>query len=179
MSVFLWVYDDGWGGSKAKTLNGDFLTAQTPSCWGHRDSILTASDGYSTSVEASGSLVIGAASSFAKGWHTVTVAMAGASFGVAAAKSLTSLVEYSNSSGKETGSVNLPGVFTSVLASDASHVWALSEGTSGSVSEISASTGALVRIITDKSFNYPDDITSDGTDVWVANEQGGPTVPDQ
>jgi hypothetical protein len=35
-----WMYDDGWGGSVAKTPNYDCTSAQTPSCWGHRDAVL-------------------------------------------------------------------------------------------------------------------------------------------
>jgi hypothetical protein len=35
-----WMYNDGWGGSVAKTANFDCTSAQTPSCWGHRDAVL-------------------------------------------------------------------------------------------------------------------------------------------
>ena len=42
------------------------------------------------------------------------------------------------------------------------------------MTELSASTGALVQVISGSSygFQYPDGISSDGTDVWVANETG-------
>lgn len=35
-----WMYDDGWGGSVAKTSNFDCTTAGAASCWGHRDALL-------------------------------------------------------------------------------------------------------------------------------------------
>jgi hypothetical protein len=35
-----WMYDDGWGGSAAKTPNFDCTSAQSRSCWGHRDAVL-------------------------------------------------------------------------------------------------------------------------------------------
>ena len=43
-----------------------------------------------------------------------------------------------------------------------------------SVTELSASTGALVKVIRGSSygFDYPSGITSDGTHVWVANYWG-------
>ena len=37
---YLWMYDDGWGGSVARTPNRDCTSAQSPACWGHRDSLL-------------------------------------------------------------------------------------------------------------------------------------------
>ena len=43
-----------------------------------------------------------------------------------------------------------------------------------SVTELRASTGALVRVFSGSGygFNQPDAISSDGTDVWVANDEG-------
>ena len=39
-SDYLWMYDDGWGGSRAHTENLDCTSATAPGCWGHRDNIL-------------------------------------------------------------------------------------------------------------------------------------------
>ena len=43
-----------------------------------------------------------------------------------------------------------------------------------SVTELNASTGALVQVITGSSYGFdsPDAISSDGTHVWVANPDG-------
>jgi DNA-binding beta-propeller fold protein YncE len=42
------------------------------------------------------------------------------------------------------------------------------------VTELDAATGALVQVLSgsDFGFNDPADISSDGTDVWVANSHG-------
>ena len=42
------------------------------------------------------------------------------------------------------------------------------------MTELSASTGALVQVISGSSygFNDPDAVSSDGTDVWVTNSAG-------
>ena len=37
---YLWMYDDGWGGSRAATGNVDCTSAHAAGCWGHRDIIL-------------------------------------------------------------------------------------------------------------------------------------------
>lgn len=37
---YAWMYDDGWGGSVAKTSNPDCTFAAAPSCWGHRQAVL-------------------------------------------------------------------------------------------------------------------------------------------
>jgi len=46
------------------------------------------------------------------------------------------------------------------------------------VTELSASTGALVQVISDSSygFNYPTAVSSDGTHVWVLNAGGNSSV---
>ncbi len=40
MADFEWMYDDGWGGSRAATSNFDCTSAHSPGCWGHRDVLL-------------------------------------------------------------------------------------------------------------------------------------------
>ena len=37
---YVWMYNDGWGGSAAATSNVDCTSAQSPRCWGHRSNIL-------------------------------------------------------------------------------------------------------------------------------------------
>ncbi len=37
---FLWMYDDGWGGSAAKTANTACTSPRAPACWAHRDELL-------------------------------------------------------------------------------------------------------------------------------------------
>lgn len=37
---FGWMYEDGWGGSVAKTPNYDCTSSSAAGCWGHRDAIL-------------------------------------------------------------------------------------------------------------------------------------------
>ena len=39
-SDYIWMYDDGWGGSRAQTSNIDCTSATAPGCWGHRNNIL-------------------------------------------------------------------------------------------------------------------------------------------
>ena len=71
----------------------------------------------------------------------------------------------------------------SAIADDGSHVWVVnaplsSDGTPladmGSVTELNASNGSLVRVLSAGSyaFNDPTAIASDGTHVWVANDDG-------
>lgn len=40
MADFDWMYNDGWGGSAAQTINVDCKSVHDKSCWGHRDAIL-------------------------------------------------------------------------------------------------------------------------------------------
>ena len=56
------------------------------------------------------------------------------------------------------------------VASDGTHVW-VTNGDGDSVTELSASTGALVKVISGSAyqFDFPDAIASNGTNVWVAN----------
>ena len=37
---YVWMYNDGWGGSVAATSNVDCTSAQASACWGHRANIL-------------------------------------------------------------------------------------------------------------------------------------------
>ncbi len=37
---YLWMYEDGWGGSPTQTTNADCTSASGPGCWAHRDIIL-------------------------------------------------------------------------------------------------------------------------------------------
>ena len=59
------------------------------------------------------------------------------------------------------------------IASDGTHVW-VANNDGNSVTELNASTGALVKVISGSryEFNDPDAIASDGTHVWVANDDG-------
>ena len=61
---------------------------------------------------------------------------------------------------------------TWAISSDGTHVWVTNAD--NTVTELLASTGALVRVISGSSyhFNGPWAISSDGTHVWVANEAG-------
>ncbi len=58
------------------------------------------------------------------------------------------------------------------VASDGSHVW-VTNFAGNAVTELSASTGALVRVISGSgyAFDAPMGIISDGSHVWVANER--------
>lgn len=42
---YLWMYEDGWGGSSATTSNRACTSASSIGCWGHRDILLGAGDG--------------------------------------------------------------------------------------------------------------------------------------
>jgi len=44
---FGWMYDDGWGGSRAATPNGDCTGPGASGCWGHREMILGNPDYFS------------------------------------------------------------------------------------------------------------------------------------
>jgi hypothetical protein len=37
---YFWMYDDGWGGSHARTFNAACRSAGSPGCWAHRDELL-------------------------------------------------------------------------------------------------------------------------------------------
>jgi DNA-binding beta-propeller fold protein YncE len=68
--------------------------------------------------------------------------------------------------------------FPQAVSCDGAHVWIVSQGpntadpNSARISEVDGSTGALVRVIQGASFGFdgPEDISSDGTDVWVVNQ---------
>ena len=61
----------------------------------------------------------------------------------------------------------------SAVADDGTHIWVANDGQPASVIELSASTGALVRVISgDGVFNRPNAIISNGTDVWVESGYG-------
>ena len=59
------------------------------------------------------------------------------------------------------------------VSSDGTDVWVANSG-GNSVTELSASTGALVHVVLGSKygFDYPVAISSDGTEVWVANFAG-------
>ncbi len=40
LADYIWMYDDGWGGSSNPTTNLDCHSARSVGCWGHRDSLL-------------------------------------------------------------------------------------------------------------------------------------------
>ncbi len=56
MADFDWMYNDGWGGSAAQTINVDCKSTKDKSCWGHRDAILA-----NYSLQAGDVLVAGGA----------------------------------------------------------------------------------------------------------------------
>ena len=47
---YVWMYEDGWGGSVAVTPNEACTYAGAPGCWGHRDQILGADGSYNEGV---------------------------------------------------------------------------------------------------------------------------------
>jgi len=47
---YLWMYDDGWGGSAASTSNVDCTSAHASGCWSHRDELLGSDPGYNPGV---------------------------------------------------------------------------------------------------------------------------------
>ena len=55
-------------------------------------------------------------------------------------------------------------------SSDGTHVW-VANASGNTVTELSASTGALVKVISGSSYGFNDPMrsSSDGTHVWVAN----------
>jgi DNA-binding beta-propeller fold protein YncE len=62
------------------------------------------------------------------------------------------------------------------VASDGTHVW-VANSLGDSVSELDASSGALVRVLLASRFGFsmPDAVSSDGTDVWMADDGLGST----
>ena len=56
------------------------------------------------------------------------------------------------------------------VASDGTHVW-VTNATGKSVTELDASTGALVQVLSETSYKFstPTGVTSDGTNVWAVN----------
>ncbi len=69
------------------------------------------------------------------------------------------------------GLIVLPG--PSAIASDGTHVW-VANSNGNSVTELSSSTGALVRVIRGSSygFDYPEGIARNANHVWVVNSNG-------
>jgi hypothetical protein len=63
------------------------------------------------------------------------------------------------------------------IASDGTHVW-VANFDANSVTELSATTGRLVQVISGASyqFNGPNSVVSDGTHVWVVNISGNGSV---
>lgn len=47
---YMWMYDDGWGGSAASTSNVDCSSAHAAGCWSHRDELLGSDPGYNPGV---------------------------------------------------------------------------------------------------------------------------------
>src|SRR5665213_2545875 len=47
---YIWMYDDAWGGSAAKTSNIACTSAGAAGCWAHRDELLGADPGYNSGV---------------------------------------------------------------------------------------------------------------------------------
>jgi hypothetical protein len=64
-----WMYDDGWAGSAASTLNQDCTGPSSQGCWGHRQNLLT---NFGGSPGPQGTLEMGAASLPWKfGWESM------------------------------------------------------------------------------------------------------------
>lgn len=69
---YIWMYDDGWGGSRGATANVACTSPSAAGCWAHRDELLGYDPGYNpgvgldaTSVEVGvGFAVVGGSSSF-------------------------------------------------------------------------------------------------------------------
>jgi hypothetical protein len=47
---YVWMYDDGWGGSVAQTANIVCTSVSAAGCWGHRDELLGSDPGYNPGV---------------------------------------------------------------------------------------------------------------------------------
>ena len=47
---YIWMYDDGWGGSVAATSNIVCTSAKAAGCWAHRDELLGSDPGYNPGV---------------------------------------------------------------------------------------------------------------------------------
>jgi hypothetical protein len=47
---YIWMYDDGWGGSVAATSNVVCTSAKAAGCWAHRDELLGSDPGYNPGV---------------------------------------------------------------------------------------------------------------------------------
>ena len=47
---YIWMYDDGWGGSAAATSNVACTSAHAAGCWAHRDELLGSDPGYNAGV---------------------------------------------------------------------------------------------------------------------------------
>lgn len=47
---YIWMYDDTWGGSAAKTSNFACTSAGAAGCWAHRDQLLGSDPGYNQGV---------------------------------------------------------------------------------------------------------------------------------
>ncbi len=47
---YVWMYDDAWGGSAAKTSNIACTSASAAGCWAHRDELLGSDPGYNPGV---------------------------------------------------------------------------------------------------------------------------------
>ena len=47
---YIWMYDDAWGGSAAKTSNIACTSANAQGCWAHRDELLGSDPGYNPGV---------------------------------------------------------------------------------------------------------------------------------
>jgi hypothetical protein len=47
---YVWMYDDGWGGSSSATSNISCTSATSSGCWAHRDELLGSDPGYNPGV---------------------------------------------------------------------------------------------------------------------------------
>ena len=59
------------------------------------------------------------------------------------------------------------------IALDGGELWVTGDGF-GHVTELNASTGAVIRVVSSLDFDFdtPDTIAADGPDIWVANQNG-------
>jgi len=47
---YMWMYDDGWGGSVSATSNIACTSASAAGCWAHRDELLGSDPGFNPGV---------------------------------------------------------------------------------------------------------------------------------
>ncbi len=171
-----WMYDDG-PAPYVFGRNLDCPTARASGCWGHRDDILVPDVAMDISSDPNclSTLYMGAASARMPYGLSVTEALAHTMCPMSSGIVVTwpSIAATLHLAPTETGflapseTFHPAGGIPLAVASDSSHVWALSEqpGGAGLVSEWSTTTGALLRRVAVEG--SPTEIADDGTNLWV------------